>query len=85
MPYVHNPESGGRFTASDLNMEMVVSAKVTLDSSEENGYRFEVQRKEMDLHAAYLVNRGQIKDTGVLFRLNYSIHQQTGIVCDTSS
>ena len=27
----------------------------------------------------------QGKDGGVLFRLNYSIHQHTGIACDTSS
>ena len=32
-----------------------------------------------------LVNSCQGMDAGVLFRLNYSIHQHAGIGCDTSS
>ena len=40
--------------------------------------------KEPGLHAACLVSCLG-KDTGVLFRLNYSIHQHTGIGCYTSS
>ena len=37
----------------------------------------------MDLHAAFMVNSCQGKDAGLLFRLKYSIHQHTGIGCDT--
>ena len=55
-------------------------------NGKENGCRFQAQRKETnkDLHAACLVNSCQGKDAGVLFRLNYSIHQHTSIGCDTS-
>ena len=38
----------------------------------------------MDLQAACFVNSRQGKDAGVLYRLNYLIHQHTGIRCDTS-
>ena len=41
--------------------------------------------KGMKPHAACLVNISQGKDVGVLFRLNYSIHQHTGFGCYTSS
>ena len=41
--------------------------------------------KKMVLREACLVNSGQGKDAGVLFRINYSIHQNTGIGCGTSS
>ena len=40
---------------------------------------------DMDLHVPCLVNGCKGEDAGVLFRLNYSIHQHTGIGCDTSS
>ena len=37
------------------------------------------KERNKDLYAACLVNSWQGKDAGVLFRLNYSIHQHTGI------
>ena len=35
--------------------------------------------KKLDIRVARLVNSCQGKDAGILFRLNYSIHQHTGI------
>ena len=43
------------------------------------------KNNNMDLLAACMANSSQGKDAGVLFRLKYSIHQNIGIGCDTSS
>ena len=44
-----------------------------------------ITRANLDLLKICLVNSCQEKDAGVVFRLNYSIHQHTGTGCDTSS
>ena len=40
------------------------------------------KEKNLNLYMASLVNSCQGMGTGVLFRINYSIHQHTGTECD---
>ena len=54
-------------------------------SAEENGAYSKTIGKRPGSTCACLVNSCQGKDAGVLFRQNYSIHQHTGIGCNTSS
>ena len=88
IPYVHNPDSARMISRTQLKKEMVVLENSHDSSSDvENSRRLEGQRKTLYLLAlaGYLVNSCQGEDAGVLFRLNYSIDQHTGIGCDTCS
>ena len=51
--------------------------KLVLDSSimKKTTAELKTKGKKLNSHATYVVNSGQRKDTGVLFGLNYSIHQ----------
>ena len=49
----------------------------------ESGCRLEGQRKEISTRG--LLGSCWGKDARILFRLKFSIHQHTGIACDTSS
>ena len=62
-------------------------AIVTLDSSmmKKTAAYSKAKGKKPGSTCAIMVISCQGKDAGVLFRLNYSIHQHTGIGCDTSS
>ena len=66
-----------------LKKEMVVLENLhTLDSTAADS---NAKGKKAGSTTACTVNSCQGKDAGVLFRLNYSIHQLPGIGCDTSS
>ena len=87
--HVHNPESARIITArlKKWNGRLGILVKDTLDPS--NGRkRLQIWRpkeRNLELHATCLVNSYQGKDAGVLFRLNYPIHKNTGIGWDTTS
>ena len=87
--YVHSPRVHGRFYRLDLRKEMVVleNPRDTLDLSmmKNTATDLKARGKKPGSTRRCLVNSCQEKNAGVLFRLNYSIHQQTGIGCDTSS
>ena len=85
VPYVHNTEwrVHGRFYGLDLKTchkytRFVNGGKKTAAGSEAKG-------KEPGFTCSLLDNSDQGKDAGILFRLNYSIHQHIAIECDTSS
>ena len=82
---MHNPEFARKILLTLLKNGNGRRKISQIRHDEENACRFEVYRKKhgstRDLH----VNSCQGMDAGVLFILNYSIHQHTGIGCDTSS
>ena len=58
----------------------------SIDLYKETGADSKANERSKNLHAACLANSCQGKDAeGLLFRLNYTIHQHTGIGCDTST
>ena len=61
--------------------------KLAIDTlrHEEIGCTRRTMERNLDLLTICLFNSCQGKDAGVIFRLNYSIHQHTGTGCDTSS
>ena len=72
----------GRFFRLDLKNEMVVMENSPIMMKTAVDLR--PKERNLDLHAACLVNSFQGMDDGVLFRLNCSIHQHTSIGCGTS-
>ena len=84
--YIHNPERTqkmlwtpcGRLGKPAIDtLESSMMKKMATDSK--------AKGKKWDLHMACLVNSCQGKNAGVLFRLNYLIHQHTGIGWDACS
>ena len=77
VPYVHNQESARKILRTRHKKEMVVlenSPYITRLCWK----RLQIRRpkeRNLDLHATCMVNRCQEKDAGIIFRLNYPIHQ----------
>ena len=85
--YVHNPESAWKILQTRLkkrNGRLGEPGIVTLDSSmKKMAAGLKAKGKNPGSTRGLLSCQG--KEPGVLFRLNYSIHQHTGIGCNTSS
>ena len=88
--YVHNLGSARKILWTQLRKENGHLGKLAIDTLASSMMKktpadLKAKGKKPGSTRACLDSSCLGKDAGVLFRINYSIHQHTGIGCDTSS